>query len=91
MKYLRWAGVENAINIGRILIENGAIESGADVCGGVNCDVGAEPARAGIRSVWPIYGSGTSDSARSSLEDDTHRHHWNFKSRPRDFYARKGA
>jgi hypothetical protein len=31
MKYLRWAGVENAINIGRILIENGAIESGSDV------------------------------------------------------------
>lgn len=31
MKYLKWAGVENAINLGRILIENGAIESGSDV------------------------------------------------------------
>ena len=31
MKYLRWAGVENAINIGRVLIENGAIKSGSDV------------------------------------------------------------
>jgi CubicO group peptidase (beta-lactamase class C family) len=31
MKYLRWAGVENAINIGRVLIERGAIKSGSDV------------------------------------------------------------
>jgi CubicO group peptidase (beta-lactamase class C family) len=31
MKYLRWAGVQNAINLGRILIENGAIEAGSDV------------------------------------------------------------
>jgi len=31
MKYLKWAGVENAINLGRILIENGAIEPGSDV------------------------------------------------------------
>ena len=31
MKYLRWAGVENAINIGRVLIEKGAIQSGSDV------------------------------------------------------------
>ena len=31
MKYLRWVGVENAINIGRVLIENGAIKSGSDV------------------------------------------------------------
>ena len=31
MKYLRWAGVENAINIGRVLIEKGAIKSGSDV------------------------------------------------------------
>jgi CubicO group peptidase (beta-lactamase class C family) len=31
MKYLKWAGVENAIKLGRILIDNGAIESGSDV------------------------------------------------------------
>ena len=31
MKYLRWAGVENAINIGRKLIEVGSIEPGTDV------------------------------------------------------------
>ena len=31
MKYLRWAGVENAIRLGRVLIENGAVESGSDV------------------------------------------------------------
>jgi|TARA_B100001094_G_scaffold64756_1_gene60779 CubicO group peptidase (beta-lactamase class C family) len=31
MKYLRWAGVQNAINLGRVLIENGAIEAGSDV------------------------------------------------------------
>ena len=31
MKYLRWAGVENAIKLGRVLIENGAVESGSDV------------------------------------------------------------
>ena len=28
---LRWAGVENAIRLGRVLIENGAVESGSDV------------------------------------------------------------
>ena len=31
MKYLRWAGIENAIAIGRKLIESGSIESGSDV------------------------------------------------------------
>jgi len=31
MKYLRWAGIENAINIGRKLIESGSIEPGTDV------------------------------------------------------------
>ena len=31
MKYLRWAGIENAINIGRKLIESGSIEAGDDV------------------------------------------------------------
>jgi len=31
MKYLKWAGVENAINLGRVLIENGAIEPGSDL------------------------------------------------------------
>ena len=31
MKYLRWAGVQNAINIGRKLIEIGGIEAGSDV------------------------------------------------------------
>ena len=31
MKYLRWAGIDNAINIGRKLIESGSIEAGDDV------------------------------------------------------------
>ena len=31
MKYLRWAGIENAISIGRKLIESGSIEPGTDV------------------------------------------------------------
>ena len=31
MKYLRWAGIENAINIGRTLLESGAVESGTDI------------------------------------------------------------
>jgi len=31
MKYLKWAGIENAINIGRILIDSGSIEPGNDV------------------------------------------------------------
>jgi len=31
MKYLRWAGIDNAIAIGRMLIASGTIESGSDV------------------------------------------------------------
>ena len=31
MKYLRWAGIENAIAIGRMLIASGTIESGSDI------------------------------------------------------------
>jgi hypothetical protein len=31
MKYLRWAGIENAIKIGRTLIESGSVEVGADI------------------------------------------------------------
>jgi len=31
MKYLKWAGVENAIKVGRALIEIGSIETGSDV------------------------------------------------------------
>ena len=31
MKYLRWAGIDNAINIGRKLIDSGSIEAGDDV------------------------------------------------------------
>ena len=31
MKYLRWAGIDNAIAIGRMLITSGTIESGSDV------------------------------------------------------------
>ena len=31
MKYLKWAGVNNAVKIGRSLIEKGVIESGSNV------------------------------------------------------------
>ena len=31
MKYLRWAGIENAIKIGRTLIESGSVEVGTDI------------------------------------------------------------
>ena len=31
MRYLKWAGIENAINMGRKLIENGSISAGTDV------------------------------------------------------------
>ena len=31
MKYLKWAGVENAIKIGRALLEVGSIETGSDI------------------------------------------------------------
>ena len=31
MKYLRWAGIENAIAIGRMLIASGTRESGSDI------------------------------------------------------------
>ena len=31
MKYLQWVGIENAINVGRSLIEKGAIKPGSDV------------------------------------------------------------
>ena len=31
MRYLKWAGVENAIKVGRALIEVGQIQAGSDV------------------------------------------------------------
>ena len=31
IKYIRWAGIENAINVGRKLINSGSIEPGNDV------------------------------------------------------------
>ena len=31
MRYLKWAGIENAINMGRKLIDNGSINAGTDV------------------------------------------------------------
>ena len=31
MRYLKWAGIENAINMGRKLIDNGSISAGTDV------------------------------------------------------------
>ena len=31
MKYLRWAGIDNAIKIGRTLIESGSVEVGTDI------------------------------------------------------------
>ena len=31
MKYLKWAGVDNAIKVGRALLEIGSIETGSDV------------------------------------------------------------
>ena len=40
MKYLRWAGIENAISIGRKLIESGSIEPGTDVISPVTAEDG---------------------------------------------------
>ena len=41
MKYLRWAGVENAISIGRMLLDSGSIEAGSDITSPVTNENGA--------------------------------------------------